>query len=119
MEDTLADEVEIGSGELRLTSLRGRGVYPWPAFVYGDDGVVGRGSPDVADWGGKGNFGMVRDGLGVPLRDGRGEPAGIDVFVGLPPSDCLGVDVGETLIELASPEGTPSMELLDTDDTLE
>jgi hypothetical protein len=62
---------------------------------------------------------MVKDGLGVPLRDGRGDPTGIADFVGRSASDCLGVDVEEVLIDLASPEGTPSIELLDMEDAFE
>ena len=62
---------------------------------------------------------MVKDGLGVPLRDGRGDPAGIAVFADRSASDCLGVDIWEVLIDLASLEGTPSMELLDTEDVFE
>lgn len=81
------------------------------------DGVVGRGSPDIGDWGSKGDFGMVKDGLGVPLRDGRGGPAGIAVFACA--SDCRGVDVVEVLVDLTSLGGTPDIELLDTDDAVE
>lgn len=62
---------------------------------------------------------MVKDGLGVPLRDGRGDPTGIAVFFGRSASDCLGVDIWEVLIDLASLEGTPSIELLETEDVFE
>lgn len=84
-----------------------------------NDGVVGRGSPDVGDWGGKGDFGMVKDGLGVVLRDGRDDPAGIAVFTCRSARDCLGVDVEEVLLDLASLGGTPEIELLDTEDVFE
>lgn len=125
--EILAGKVENDSGELRLTSLRGRGVYAWPAFALLDnDGVVGRGSPDAGDWVDKGDVGIVKDGLGivedglgVPPMDGRGDPTGIAVFACRSTSDCLGVDVGEALLNLTSPGGTPSVELLDTEDVFE
>lgn len=106
--------MERGRGELRLTSLRGRGVYLWPAFKWGDDGVVGRGRPEGAD--GCGDFGIVNDGRGVSM-DGRGGAEGIADFV--EPDDCLGVFVGGGLGNLVSPGGTPSKELLETEDALE
>jgi hypothetical protein len=49
--------------------------------------------------------------------DGRGGAEGIADFV--EPDDCLGVFVGEGLGNLVSPGGTPSKELLETEDALE
>ena len=107
------------SGELRLTSLRGRWPYP-PAFAEGDkDGVVGRGSPDVWDWEGKGDFGIVNDGLGAPLREGRGDAVWMVGFAGRSARDCLGVDVAEGVLGLTSAEGGPRIEWLDSEDALE
>jgi len=80
--------------------------------------VVGLGRPEGADWGAKGDFGIVKDGLGVPLR-GRGEPAEIDTFGGRLARDDRGVEVGEALLALGPGEGTPSMGALDTEEAFE
>lgn len=82
--------------------------------------MVGRGSPDDAEWGpGKGDFGMVKEGLGVPLMDGRGDRAGMADFAGRSASDCLGVEVAEAVLVLTSRECRPSVEPLDFEDAFE
>lgn len=82
------------------------------------DGVVGRGRPEGADWEAKGDFGMVKDGLGVPFT-GRGELAEIDTLGGRLARDGRGVDVGEAIPALGPAEGTPSMGALDTEEAFE
>ena len=62
---------------------------------------------------------MVNDGLGVPFRDGRGDAIAMGVFAGRSASDCLGVEVAEAMFDLTTREGTPSVELLDIEDTFE